>query len=186
MKRHFGERSCAQCGRPFEGRRQMLYCSEACSRISRTAQHVQQRKDTIDSSTASKRLGLLRTEGAPIVRGLKVRRAKTGEMRCAVCKWAPPAQIAVRRGLNLLHAHHVVPLACGGSNDEENLVILCPNHHALAHRVGQQNGARWYGAPTPNELVAELTALEEAPQDWLLLRAARLRRVLDDQSRGSD
>ncbi|MBI3814588.1 MAG: HNH endonuclease [Nitrospinae bacterium] len=31
-----------------------------------------------------------------------------------------------------LHRHHIVPLSEGGANCEENAILLCPNHHALA------------------------------------------------------
>ena len=185
MKRHLAERSCVQCGRTFEGRRQTLFCSEACGHAWRTAEHAKNRRERIEASEGTKRLGMLRSESAPIVRGLKARSSKSGEMRCAVCQWMPPPEIAVRRGLALLHAHHVVPLACGGSKDEDNLVILCPNHRALAHRVGQQNGAKWYGASTPNELIEELTTLDRAPKDWLRLRAVRLRHLVKDDGNPS-
>lgn len=30
--------------------------------------------------------------------------------------------------------HHIVPVAKGGTNEEENLVVLCPTCHRLAHR----------------------------------------------------
>ena len=32
-----------------------------------------------------------------------------------------------------VHAHHIVPRKDGGSNHLDNLITLCPNHHALAH-----------------------------------------------------
>ncbi|MCA1670458.1 MAG: HNH endonuclease, partial [Thermomicrobia bacterium] len=34
----------------------------------------------------------------------------------------------------VLHVHHIIPRARGGSNDLSNLVPLCPTCHALAHR----------------------------------------------------
>lgn len=179
MKRHRAERSCIQCGTIFEGNRLTLFCSEACGITWRAAQKDEGRRKRQASLNAKQRLGVRRSESAPIVRSLKAQRAKAGEMRCAVCQWVPPPPIAIRRGLDLLHAHHVVPLACGGSNGQENLVILCPNHHALAHRVGQQNGSRWYGAPTPSDLIAELTALERDPEQWLRLRAQRLKHLVE-------
>ena len=33
----------------------------------------------------------------------------------------------------VIHGHHIVPKTNGGSNDLDNLITLCPNHHALAH-----------------------------------------------------
>lgn len=31
------------------------------------------------------------------------------------------------------HRHHVVPLAWGGPNTQDNLVTLCPTGHAVVH-----------------------------------------------------
>ena len=32
-----------------------------------------------------------------------------------------------------IHAHHIIHIKDGGTNSLENLITLCPNHHALAH-----------------------------------------------------
>ena len=47
--------------------------------------------------------------------------------KCAVCGWSGPAVETT------LHGHHIIPRSWGGANSEENIVLLCPNHHALAH-----------------------------------------------------
>lgn len=31
-----------------------------------------------------------------------------------------------------VHVHHITPLASGGTNAFDNLITLCPNHHAMA------------------------------------------------------
>lgn len=33
-----------------------------------------------------------------------------------------------------LEVHHIVPVSEGGSDRISNLITLCPNHHAMAHR----------------------------------------------------
>jgi len=32
-----------------------------------------------------------------------------------------------------LHIHHRLPVANGGTNDLDNLLLVCPNHHAMMH-----------------------------------------------------
>jgi len=32
-----------------------------------------------------------------------------------------------------LHVHHIVPLSCGGSSQDSNLVVLCENCHKSIH-----------------------------------------------------
>lgn len=34
----------------------------------------------------------------------------------------------------VVHVHHIVHKAHGGDNSQGNLITLCPNHHAMAHR----------------------------------------------------
>lgn len=83
---------------------------------------------------------------------LKRERAIAG---CEACGWllGPDAWEA-------LHAHHVVPLSCGGADDQGNLAVLCPNHHAQAHRTGKRDYWRWTGARTRTELLASLGAAQ--------------------------
>lgn len=33
----------------------------------------------------------------------------------------------------VIHQHHIIPKNKGGSNDKDNLIYICPNHHALIH-----------------------------------------------------
>ena len=41
--------------------------------------------------------------------------------KCMICGWATHVQ-----------AHHIVPRRHGGSNNLDNLIMLCPNHHCMA------------------------------------------------------
>ena len=34
-----------------------------------------------------------------------------------------------------LHHHHVIPKAQGGTNDEDNFITLCYDHHAMIHSI---------------------------------------------------
>jgi hypothetical protein len=50
--------------------------------------------------------------------------------RCQVCLYDP-------RGLyghRLCHAHHIQWLSRGGEDELDNMVLVCPNHHAAIHR----------------------------------------------------
>ncbi len=42
--------------------------------------------------------------------------------KCAVCGFSDVIQV-----------HHLVPRSVGGTDDISNLIVLCPNHHALHH-----------------------------------------------------
>ena len=87
--------------------------------------------------------------------------------RCEACGWQEPAAIS-RRYRSVVQAHHVIPVACGGSDADDNLVLLCPNHHAIAHRVGQVTSGtgrkRYHGPQTKAELLGLLAQIELAPE----------------------
>lgn len=59
-------------------------------------------------------------------KGVKSRLLHQKGRRCEACK----VEMADK---SLLHLHHVVPVARGGTNIEENTILLCPNCHATAH-----------------------------------------------------
>jgi hypothetical protein len=43
------------------------------------------------------------------------------ENTCRICRWK-----------GRTHIHHIIPRSLNGSEDEENKIELCPNHHAEA------------------------------------------------------
>lgn len=45
---------------------------------------------------------------------------------CQVCAIEMPTK-------SLIHAHHIVPIVNYGTDDDSNIVLLCPNCHAIAH-----------------------------------------------------
>ena len=62
-----------------------------------------------------------------VIRQYATKKYKQGaEAQCEFCAWRAPS-------VSILHVHHVLPIAHGGTNDLANLVLLCPNHHAVAH-----------------------------------------------------
>jgi hypothetical protein len=82
---------------------------------------------------------------------------------CEVCGWEPPEK-------RLLHAHHVVPRCHGGGDEPENLLVVCPNHHALAHYVSKRT-YRVYAGPRTRAALLEKIRLVEFEQE--LLRRGR-------------
>ena len=48
-----------------------------------------------------------------------------GELICSVC--------GAKENLEL---HHILPLAMGGSNDIDNMMVLCHEHHVEIHAGG--------------------------------------------------
>ena len=50
--------------------------------------------------------------------------------RCQVCRYDPQD----RYGRNLCHGHHIQWLSRGGDDAPDNMVLICPNHHAAVHQ----------------------------------------------------
>lgn len=62
---------------------------------------------------------------------------RTGPV-CEACGWdAREYGMDDETAERLLHAHHVIPVSCGGKDVRSNFAMLCPNCHALAHRHGK-------------------------------------------------
>lgn len=53
------------------------------------------------------------------------------EGRCQICLWSP----RTKYNENLCHGHHIHWLSRGGADELNNLMLVCPNHHAAIHRV---------------------------------------------------
>ncbi|MEP0767428.1 MAG: HNH endonuclease [Fimbriimonadia bacterium] len=51
--------------------------------------------------------------------------------RCQLCGFDP----ITTYGIGVCEVHHVVPLSLGGTHEERNAILLCPNHHRLVHRA---------------------------------------------------
>jgi hypothetical protein len=50
--------------------------------------------------------------------------------RCQLCLYDPRS----RFGHALCHGHHIQWLSRGGEDELENMLLICPNHHAAVHR----------------------------------------------------
>jgi len=67
-------------------------------------------------------------------------------------------------GKSLLQLHHVI------AGDEDEIVLLCPNHHAVADRLGNVNRGLPRGLDvhigSVKNLLDVLRELDEDPQNW--------------------
>lgn len=72
--------------------------------------------------------------------------SKTGGV-CEACHTKMPE-------VEMLHIHHVMPVSRGGTNAMSNVVVVCPNCHALAHWMD-----RTFGATRPDDTPSLLEAL---------------------------
>jgi predicted HNH restriction endonuclease len=51
--------------------------------------------------------------------------------RCQICQWNPKNHY----GTELCHGHHIQWLSRGGADEIQNMVLVCPNHHAAIHKL---------------------------------------------------
>lgn len=65
----------------------------------------------------------------------KQRMKDRGLLRCDICGWFDPAI----QPFFLVECHHIKRVADGGKNVDDNYVLTCPNHHALADRISRLN-----------------------------------------------
>lgn len=105
------ERICENCGKSFviipsrvAGSHGAVYCSMECGRRGRSR----------------KMAGKPRHRKGPQA-GIRAAK-KRDEFACRIC------------GFNtVVHGHHITPRRASGSNNIENIITLCPNHHAMVH-----------------------------------------------------
>lgn len=50
--------------------------------------------------------------------------------KCQICQCS-----AAEYGVSTAEAHHIVPFAESENNNSNNIIILCPNHHRLLHKI---------------------------------------------------
>lgn len=144
--------------------------------------------DSTRLGTAAWKLVQLQRKKRQAARSTAVREYKeqlqtVGLLACTVCGWSVPAAVRDSDTSKAVHLHHVVPIASGGGDEASNLVLLCPNHHTVAHRIGTLRNGLWFGPRDREELLSELRLLEQDPETWLKLDQARFRKVVlrDDE-----
>lgn len=102
-------KECPVCGTRFKSGLNKTACSHACSNIRRT--------------------GITYRTGRSGCNATRVRRLK----RLLIELYGPRCNQCGYDNLNILQVHHRVPRAHGGTDDLDNLDILCPNCHMTDH-----------------------------------------------------
>jgi 5-methylcytosine-specific restriction endonuclease McrA len=74
----------------------------------------------------------------PRYRPPSLRAFKIAMGSCGGCHYKPPKAALTRA----LHTHHVKPRAAGGTDEIENILVLCARCHALAHVI-QAKRPQW-------------------------------------------
>lgn len=87
------------------------------------------------------------------------------EVCCAICGWKPPVFLTKAHIRTFLTIHHMIPSADGGSDDPDNLIILCPNCHSLADYLPSII-VMPSGAERRDALISHLRLLNEDPESW--------------------
>jgi predicted HNH restriction endonuclease len=60
-------------------------------------------------------------------------RAQALERAKGVCEYCAAPGFRMSDGRVFLETHHIVPLREGGTDSEDNIAAICPNHHREAH-----------------------------------------------------
>ena len=87
---------------------------------------------------------------------------------CEACGWAP-LPFALRQ-TSMINLHHVIPVALGGTNEPDNLVLLCPNCHTVCHAVWALRSKRTKLEHIPKgreELLAQLKKINTDPHGYV-------------------
>lgn len=106
--------ACPICGESILASLKKKYCSRECANRSRTG---------ISYNRGSRKSKVVYVEG------LKQRLIETNGARCQVCGYD--------KNINILQVHHIKFRKFGGTDDLDNLMLLCPNCHAEKHYNGR-------------------------------------------------
>lgn len=117
------QRICPQCGKDFTDERRsnnQIYCSTKCGRNAEKEKRIESIKKREHYH------GKYKVEIMHIYRH-----------KCAACGWAAIPDPDIVNGKFYWSCgndiHHITQVSDGGTNNTNNLIVLCPNCHKLAH-----------------------------------------------------
>ena len=114
-------KKCIICGAELTGRisNNRKYCSSQCARIADKQKRINNIAD---------RAGRINKVAHSVY--------KAYNYSCAICGWkATNELISVKGRLQYAYGneiHHITPVAGGGEETADNIILLCPNHHKQA------------------------------------------------------
>ena len=88
---------------------------------------------------------------------------------CAACAWKPSVFLTKAHARTSLSIHHMVSSADDGSDEPDNLIILCPNCHSTADYLPNMI-VMPLGEERRNSLIRHLQLLNNEPEEWKRLR----------------
>jgi 5-methylcytosine-specific restriction endonuclease McrA len=143
-------RICSICGSGFSvvpsrlTRGTSVYCSMECGREGRRRKIAGKPRRGTDQGS-----------------GIRAAKKRDG-FACRICGFA-----------DVVHGHHIIAKSLGGSNQLDNLITLCPNHHALAHSGHLTVKEMQKAIATPVDLLAYGAAKTVRPRGVLNRRFYR-------------
>lgn len=118
---------CPACGKEFTYKKyagkERIYCSQSCARLANEKKHNRNNPDRLSNYNHKGYLSktiIARYSG-----------------RCAICGWRATEELITVKG-RVQYAygneiHHIVAVEDSGQATEDNLILLCPNHHKQAN-----------------------------------------------------
>lgn len=114
--------TCQACGKSFtyesQGGAKRKYCCTSCARRKDTSNTYKRISDNSHKGYLSKTI-IYKYGG-----------------RCAICGWRASEDLISHNGQTQYaygnEIHHIISVKDGGKATEDNLILLCPNHHKQA------------------------------------------------------
>ena len=114
-------KKCVICGAEITGKysNNRKYCSEAC---------IRKHEATKYQDRITKRAKNINKVAHSVYRAYN--------FSCAICGWRATDELIISKG-KIQYAygneiHHITPIAEGGRETADNIILLCPNHHKQA------------------------------------------------------
>ena len=123
-------------------------CEHTLTMDEQAIENYYEMKDITDHYEFKEKVSKFRKVNQDIIENLK----QLYNCRCQICG----ETIGLECGTKVSQAHHIKYFSKSLNNDSDNIVILCPNHHALIHNQNPIFDRQQKKFIFPNGYVAEL------------------------------